>query len=157
MRFNDLVSGAILIAAALLVIILTLRFPEFPGQNYGPAVFPRLLAVLLILCGVMMMIRGLAAWRAGEPLADMPSWARDPANVVSALLVLGASLAYILVLDAVGFVPLTIVVLLVLFLWFRVRVPVAVVTALVAAFGVNWFFATLMRVPLPRGLMDWIL
>lgn len=157
MRFNDLVSGAILIAAALLVIILTLRFPEFPGQNYGPAVFPRLLAVLLILCGVMMMIRGLAAWRAGEPLADMPAWARDPANVVSALLVLGASLAYILVLDAVGFVPLTIVVLLVLFLWFKVRMPVAIVTALVAAFGVNWFFATLMRVPLPRGLMDWIL
>ncbi|AVO44008.1 tripartite tricarboxylate transporter TctB family protein [Phreatobacter cathodiphilus] len=157
MRFNDLVSGAMLIAAALLVIVLTSKFPDFPGQNYGPAVFPRLLAVLLILCGVMMMIRGFAAWRAGEPLADMPSWARDPANVVSALLVLGAALAYILVLDAVGFVPLTIVVLLVLFLWFKVRVPVAVVTALVAAFGVNWFFASLMRVPLPRGLMDWIL
>ncbi|MGQ3355062.1 MAG: tripartite tricarboxylate transporter TctB family protein [Phreatobacter sp.] len=157
MRFNDLVSGAMLIAAAVLVIILTLRFPEFPGQNYGPAVFPRLLAVLLILCGVLMMVRGYAAWRAGEPLADMPAWARDPANVVSALLVLGSALAYILVLDAIGFVPLTIVVLLVLFLWFRVRMPVAVVTALVAAFGVNWFFASLMRVPLPRGLMDWIL
>ncbi len=156
-RFNDLVSGTILIVAALFVIILTLRFPEFPGQNYGPAVFPRLLAVLLILCGLMMAIRGFAAWRAGDPLADIPSWARDPANVISALLVLGATLAYILVLDAIGFVPLTIVVLLVLFLWFRVGVPVAVVTALVAAFGVNWFFASLMRVPLPRGLMDWIL
>jgi putative tricarboxylic transport membrane protein len=156
-RFNDLVSGAILIAAALFVIGLTLKFPDFPGQNYGPAVFPRLLAVLLILCGVLLAIRGFAARRAGEPLADVPSWARDPANVVSALLVLGAALAYILVLDAVGFVPLTIVVLLVLFLWFKVRVPVAVLTALVAAFGVNWFFATLMRVPLPRGLMDWIL
>lgn len=157
MRFNDLVSGAILIVAAIVVILLTLRFPEFPGQNYGPAVFPRLLAGLLILCGLMMALRGFAAWRAGEPLAEMPSWARDPANIVSALLVLASALAYILVLDTVGFVPLTLVVLLVLFLWFKVRVPVAVVTALVAAFGVNWFFASLMRVPLPRGLMDWFL
>lgn len=157
MRFNDLVSGAILIAAALLVIVLTLKFPEFPGQNYGPAVFPRLLAVLTILCGALLMIRGYGAWRAGEALAEVPEWARDPANVISALLVLGAALAYIFILDAVGFVPLTIVVLLVLFLWFKVRVPVAVLTALVAAFGVNWFFASLMRVPLPRGLMDWFL
>ncbi len=157
MRFNDLVSGAIMIAAALLVIVLTLRFPEFPGQNYGPAVFPRLLSVLMILCGLLMVIRGYASWRAGAPLAEVPSWARDPVNVVSALLVLGSALAYIFILDAVGFVPLTLVVLLILFLWFKVRVPVAVVTALVAAFGINWFFASLMRVPLPRGLMDWFL
>jgi putative tricarboxylic transport membrane protein len=120
-------------------------------------VFPRLLSVLMILCGALLMIRGYGAWRAGEALAEVPEWARDPANVISALLVLGAALAYIFILDAVGFVPLTIVVLLVLFLWFRVRVPVAVLTALVAAFGVNWFFASLMRVPLPRGLMDWFL
>lgn len=157
MRFNDLVSGAILIAAALIVIVLTLRFPEFPGQNYGPAAFPRLLAALMILCGLMMVVRGYASWRAGAPLAEIPSWARDPANVVSALLVLGSALAYIFVLDAVGFVPLTLVVLLSLFLWFKVRVPIAAATSLVAAFGINWFFASLMRVPLPRGLMDWFL
>jgi putative tricarboxylic transport membrane protein len=156
-RFNDLVCGAVMIAAALFVIAMTFSFPPFPGQNYGPAVFPRLLASLLILCGALLMVRGLAAWRAGERLATLPEWARQPGNVVSALLVLASALAYIFVLDAVGFVPLTIVVLIVLFLWFRVRVPVAVVTALVAAFGVNWFFASLMRVPLPRGLMDWFL
>jgi putative tricarboxylic transport membrane protein len=156
-RFNDFVTGATMIVAALFVIAMTLSFPAFPGQNYGPAVFPRLLASLLILCGALLMIRGFAAWRAGEPLATLPEWARDPANVVSALLVLASALAYIFVLDAVGFVPLTVVVLIVLFLWFRVKVPVAVVTALVAAFGVNWFFASLMRVPLPRGLMDWFL
>lgn len=157
MRFNDLVSGAAMIAAAMAVIAMTFTFPAFPGQNYGPAVFPRLLAVLLILCGALLMVRGFAAWRGGDPLATPPEWARRPGNVVSALLVLASALAYIFVLDVVGFVPLTVVVLLVLFLWFRVRAPMAVVTALVAAFGVNWFFASLMRVPLPRGLMDWIL
>lgn len=156
-RFNDLVSGVILIAAALFVIVLTMSFPAFPGQNYGPAVFPRLLAGLLILCGTLLVIRGFAARQTGTPLVAMPEWARDPANVVSAVLVLGAALAYILLLDWVGFVPLTVVVLLVLFLWFRVRPPVAAITAFAAAFGINWFFASLMRVPLPRGLLDWVL
>jgi len=156
-RFNDLVSGATMVAAALFVIVMTLRFPEFPCQNYGPAVFPRVLASLLIVCGLLLMARGYAAVKAGERLVTMPEWARDPVNVISALFILAASLAYIFLLDAIGFVPLTIVVLMALFLWFRVKVPVAVVTALVAAFGVNWFFASLMRVPLPRGLMDWFL
>lgn len=157
MRFNDLVSGAAMIAAALFVIAMTFSFPDFPGQNYGPAVFPRLLACMLIICGVILMVRGYAAWRGGAALVTVPEWARAPGNIMSALLALGSALAYIVVLDAVGFVPLTVVVLLVLFFWFGVRAPVAVVTALVAAFGINWFFANLMRVPLPRGLMDWIL
>jgi len=156
-RFNDLVNGAVLIAAAIFVILMTRSFPEFPGQNYGPAVFPRLLAVLLALCGVLLVVRGYRARRAGEAIVIVPEWARDPVNVISAMLVLGATLAYIWTLDIVGFVPLTVIVLVGLFLWFKVRVPVALVTAVIAAFGVNWFFATLMRVPLPRGLMDWLL
>ena len=157
MRFNDLVCGAVLIATALCVIALTMSFPAFPGQNYGPAVFPRLLAVLLAVCGGLLMVRGLAAWRAGERLADLPEWAREPANVISALLIIAVALAYILLLDSIGFVPLTLVCLVILFLWFKVRAPIAIATSLIAAFGINWFFASLMRVPLPRGLMDWFL
>lgn len=157
MRVNDLVSGAVMIAAAVFVIAMTTTFPDFPGQNYGPAVFPRLLAALMILCGLVLVLRGYRDWRAGDPLFVRPDWARSASGTVSVLLILGAALAYILLVDRVGFVPLTIVLLLSLFLWFRVRLPVAVVTAVVAAFAVNWFFATMMRVPLPRGLMDLIL
>lgn len=157
MRVNDLVSGAVMIAVAAFVIAMTMTFPAFPGQNYGPAVFPRLLASLMILCGLVLVVRGYGEWWAGSPLFVRPDWARSASGVVSVLLILGAALAYILIVDRVGFVPLTIVLLLVLFLWFRVRLPVAVVTAVAAAFAVNWFFATMMRVPLPRGLMDLIL
>lgn len=157
MRVNDLVSGAVMIAAALFVIAMTTTFPDFPGQNYGPAVFPRLLAALMILCGLVLVARGFREWRAGGALFVRPEWARSTDGLVSVLLILGAALVYILLVDRIGFVPLTIAILLVLFLWFRVRLPVAVVTAAGAAFAVNWFFATLMRVPLPRGLMDLIL
>ncbi len=155
-RFNDLVTGATLIVAALFVIAMTLSFPAFPDRT----------TVRQSSRGCSRVAHplrysaddpGYGARRAGEALAEIPEWARDAANVISALLVLGAALAYIFLLDAVGFVPLTLVVLLVLFLWFRVRVPVAIATALVAAFGINWFFASLMRVPLPRGVMDWFL
>ncbi|WP_439573109.1 tripartite tricarboxylate transporter TctB family protein [Phreatobacter sp.] len=157
MRVNDLVSGAVMIAVALFVIAMTTTFPPFPGQNYGPAVFPRLLASLMIVCGLVLIARGYREWRAGGALFVRPEWAASTGGVISVLLILGSALAYILVVDRIGFVPLTITVLLILFLWFRVRLPVALVTAVVGAFAVNWFFASMMRVPLPRGLMDLIL
>jgi putative tricarboxylic transport membrane protein len=39
-------------------------------------------------------------------------------------------------------------------LWFRTRLLVALPVAACMTLLVHWFFAGLMRVPLPRGLMD---
>ena len=51
MRANDAVNGAILILFAAIMIALTASFPAFPGQKYGPSLFPRLLGAGLIICG----------------------------------------------------------------------------------------------------------
>ena len=45
----------------------------------------------------------------------------------------------------------------VLFLWFGVRPVTAVVVAVVMTGLVHWFFSSLMRVPLPRGVLDSVL
>jgi putative tricarboxylic transport membrane protein len=52
---------------------------------------------------------------------------------------------------------LAFLILCALFLWFKARPVIAVPVALVAAWVIHWFFATLMRVPLPRGLLDTVL
>jgi putative tricarboxylic transport membrane protein len=44
-----------------------------------------------------------------------------------------------------------------LFLWFRVRPALALVLAIVITGALQWFFGTMMRVPLPRGLFMQIL
>lgn len=151
MRLNDALLGAILIGFVGWIWWLTTFFPAFPGQDYGPNLFPRILAVGMGVCGLILVWRGLRA-RGGPVLLE--DWVREPARLLSFLAVPGAVLFYIFAADALGFIPTAFVILLVLFLWFRARPLVAVPVAAGMTLLVHWFFAGMMRVPLPRGLMD---
>ncbi len=157
MRANDTISGLVLIAVSTFMIYLTLDFPGFPGQKYGPALFPRLLGVGLIICGLLLVVRGISARRAGEAWVAFADWTREPWRVTSFLLVPLLVVVYILVSEQVGFIPVAFALLLLLFLWFRARIVVALPVAAIATWLIHWFFATLMRVPLPRGLLTNIL
>jgi putative tricarboxylic transport membrane protein len=67
LRANDILSGLALIVFSLAMITLTLTFPDFPGQKYGPSLFPRILGGGLILCGAALVRNGLAGQRTGAP------------------------------------------------------------------------------------------
>ncbi len=157
MRANDAVNGLILILLAVAMFAVTSTFPEFPGQPHGPALFPRVLASILIICGGLLTWRGLAARRAGERWVVLAPWTREPWRVVSFFLMLISLLVYILVGETVGFIPVAFGILLSLFLWFGVRMLTAVITAVIATLLIHWFFSTLLRVPLPRGWLDPVL
>ena len=66
-------------------------------------------------------------------------------------------LIYILASDAIGFIPIALVFLLALFVWLGVRPVPAILTAIVTTIAIHWFFSTMLRVPLPRGLLNAIL
>ncbi|MCL4764650.1 MAG: tripartite tricarboxylate transporter TctB family protein [Hyphomicrobiaceae bacterium] len=157
MRTNDTVTGLMLIALSGLMIYLTLDFPDFPGQKYGPSLFPRILASGLILCGAILIARGVSARRAGLPWIAFADWTRDPWRLASFLMLPALVVLYILVSEQVGFIPVAFAMLLFMFLWFRARLVVALPVAAAATWIVHWFFATMMRVPLPRGLLTDIL
>lgn len=151
MRLNDALLGAVLIGFAGWVWWLTGFFPRFPGQDYGPNLFPRILAAGIGLCGAALVLRGL---QARGPLITLEDWVRDPARLLSFLLLPGAVLFYIFSSDWLGFIPTAFALLLTLFLWFRARPVVALPVAAGMTLLMHWLFAGLMRVPLPRGLMD---
>jgi putative tricarboxylic transport membrane protein len=67
---QDLVAGASLLAVALFAIWAS--GPLAPGRlgAPGPGLFPRVLAVLLGLCGLLLLF--LAFVRSGEPLGRWP-------------------------------------------------------------------------------------
>ena len=48
MRFNDAVFGVVLLLAAVAVFAVARGFPGMPGQNFGPALFPDLIAAGLL-------------------------------------------------------------------------------------------------------------
>ncbi|WP_372619625.1 tripartite tricarboxylate transporter TctB family protein [Falsiroseomonas sp.] len=151
MRLNDALLGAVLLGFAGWVWWLTTFFPAFPGQDYGPNLFPRILAAGIGFCAFLLVLRGL---RERAPALTLAPWTRDPARLLSVVLMLGAVVFYILAADSLGFIPTAFLLLTALFLWFRTRVLVALPVAAGVTFLVHWFFAGLMRVPLPRGLMD---
>lgn len=157
MRANDAINGLILVLLSVAMIALTSSFPDFPGQPYGPSLFPRVLGTLLTICGGLLIWRGLAARRTGARWVDMAPWTREPWRVGSFFLMLVSLLVYILFSETIGFIPVAFVILIALFLWFGVRPLTAIVTAVVATLLIHWFFATMLRVPLPRGLLDRIL
>jgi putative tricarboxylic transport membrane protein len=150
-RTNDTIAGALLIALAALLLALTLNIPPFPGQKYGPSLFPRLLGAGLILCGALLILRGRRERRPGLVIAG---WAGERWRVVSFALVPAVPMIAILGWERIGFVPLTLVSLGGLFVWFRVRPATAVITAIVATVLLQIFFGKLLRVPLPLG---WLL
>ncbi len=157
MRANDAISGAVLIVLSLAMIAYTFTFPAFPGQRFGPSLFPRLLGGGLIICGSLLMWRGLKEHAGKTPWLTVSPLLREPWRLVSFLLVIGLTLLYIFAAEQIGFLPIAFLMLLVLFVWFRVRFVVALPTAAATVWVVHWFFSSLMRVPLPRGLLTNIL
>jgi putative tricarboxylic transport membrane protein len=157
MRANDAITGLLLIGLAAFMIYLTLGFPLMPGQDYGPALFPRILGAGLILCAVLLVVRGLGERAGGAPWLKLAPWTRDPWRIASFGLVLALIIAYVLLSEAIGFIITAFVLLLTLFLWFRARPLPALLTAAAATWGIHWFFATMLRVPLPRGLLNTVL
>lgn len=157
MRANDAIAGLVLIILSAVMIALTASFPEFPGQKYGPSLFPRILGAGLIVCGGVLMWKGLLARRVGARWIEFADWTREPHRLATFGLVIVLLLAYIFLAETIGFIPLALVFLAVLFLWLGVKPWVAIVTAIVSTLVMYWFFASMLRVPLPRGWLNSIL
>lgn len=150
------------IGVVLIFVALQAPRPNIP-MVIGPHVWPICILILLIACAVPLLL-----WRRGGetkevPLASPPltagaagesSWYAKPA--MAALLTVAGLLVYTLLLEALGFLLCTI--LLVLYQtrviqqghWVR-NVATAVIFSLVLYFGMT----KLLSVKLPVGLLGW--
>ena len=154
MKVNDAVIGACLIALAIAILVHIQAYPLIPGQKYGPALFPGVIAVGLIGCGLLLVRRGV---RAGRPLVAFASWMRDPSLVTNFLAICIVLVFYIAAVGTLGFIPTATVCLVALFLKLRVRVLPAIVVALAATLVIHTLFYKLLRVPLPWGVLEPVL
>ena len=101
MKISDTVVGAGFVAAGALIFTATLTYPSLEGGHPGPALFPRLLAWLMAGFGGFLSLKGLRA----RDVSDAVAWRslhRNP-GFLNALVVLGGVLAYVLLVERVGF------------------------------------------------------
>ena len=153
MRFNDAVFGVILIGFAIAVIGYTTTFPRLHGQDYGPDLFPNIIASGLALCGVLLIARGVAERRT-MPLVQLGEWANDRGIVVNVALLIGAMVFYILFSDWLGFVITSLLILTVLLVRLGSSLITSIIVAIVTTLVIHSIFAKILLVPLPWGVLQ---
>lgn len=154
MRVSDLVLGLLFLVGAAALFAAASALPPIPGQKYGADVFPILTAAGLAACGFVLTV---GAIRAGPfPLVEA-TWVRAPGSSFRAAATIVLVVAYIVLAPLLGFVATATGVLLGLFLLVRVRPGVAAPVALGSALAIYLSFNQLLRVPLPRGLVEGLL
>ena len=144
-------TGAALAALGGIVLWHIQGYPAMPGQKFGPAWFPGLIAAGLIACGALLAVHGL---RTSAPLVALPAWIRSARPVAGVASVIAGLLFYVFAADALGFY---LTALLILVVWmrllgasWRVTVPVAIVATVV----IHLSFYKLLRIPLPWGVFE---
>jgi putative tricarboxylic transport membrane protein len=152
MRFNDAISGAVLLLIAIAIGVDIQSFPKIPGQNIGPGAFPGLLAVLLAGCAITLIVRGLRE-RATQGWFVPGAWLRSPRHLRQFAVTVGGLLFYIAVSDRLGFIPSALAVLCAMFATLGVRARLIVPIALVVVLVIHTVFYKGLRVPLPWGVL----
>jgi putative tricarboxylic transport membrane protein len=122
-----------------------------PGQRFGPAWFPGLIASGLGLCGFFLVLSGV---RQHGPWLALPDWVNQRRPLLGVGSVIAGLLFYILAADALGF-HITGIVLLTF--WMRILGAswrMAAVAAVVATIAIHLSFYKMLRIPLPWGLFE---
>lgn len=151
MRFNDAVLGVVLLAFSVAVGLWSQRFPAIPGQEYGAAVFPTVVAVAMAGCSMVLIVSGL---RQGGAALAFEGWAQDRRGFVRIVLMIASVVFYIVAAKPLGFIPTMTLVLILDLRLLKVGWLPAAVIALAMAFLLQWSFGDLLHVPLPWGILS---
>jgi putative tricarboxylic transport membrane protein len=152
MKFNDAISGLLLLLLAVAVLVNVSSFPTIPGQNIGPGAFPGLLAWLLLLCSVLLIVRAFRS-SVRTPLVEMGAWMRSPYHLRNFFITTGCLLFYILASDFLGFLICAFAILCTMFWALQVRARLIVPIALGVTLLIHTIFYKGLRVPLPWGIL----
>jgi putative tricarboxylic transport membrane protein len=152
MRVSNTAIGLVLIIFASAVLIHVQGFPSLDNGYPGPALFPEVLAVLFIFCGIGLIIRGV---RQREKILKFDLGNITLAGWLNIAFVLGTVLCYILFAEYVGFLIFSFVILMILMKWLKVKMLPSLVTSIIVTLSIYILFAKVLLVPLPWGLWGW--
>jgi hypothetical protein len=151
MRFSDTMLGILLLVLGLVVGTYSQSFPVIPGQRYGAAAFPTAIAIGFAACGLILLVWGLRS--APSQLVTRTEWTRKPGALPAVLVTMVCVTAYIVLSRSLGFVPITTLILVVLFRMLRVPWWQTALYAFGAPLLIDFVFRSLLLVPLPFGIM----
>jgi putative tricarboxylic transport membrane protein len=156
MKANTSLLGLLMLVAGAAVLFSSWSFSPLPNQSFGSDTMPRLVGIFGLAVGLALVVQ---AWKAGEraPRLEVGDWAVDPRRLGTIATALLGVVAYILLSDALGFLPVAFLLLLCLMLLRRTNPILAIIVALIGALAVQQAFGRLLLVPLPRsGFLEFL-
>lgn len=150
-----LLSYVALLAASAGLFLEASTIPTSRFEVLGAGAFPMLVhgALILLLTGsIIGSLRKIPADAYGRFAADVVAWGKAKRLVFVVFAGLGL---YVAVMPVIGYTSSTFLFLITLLVTLapktRTALVVALVLALVFSFGLNWLFAEVFNVFLPRG------
>ncbi len=153
MKINDALIGLMLAVFSVLIFSAAQSFPPIPGQNFGASLFPELIGIGMLICSILLIVQGIKNRATDTPMA-MPAWLKSKTSVLRFLLIPASLVFYFVAAEFLGFLVSASMLLIVLFLAFGVRWPIAVAVALVGTFVIHFAFYSVLMVPLPWGVLE---
>jgi putative tricarboxylic transport membrane protein len=155
-RINDALFGAALLLLAATILVMARSFPEMPGQDYGPNLFPSIAGVGFGLCGAVLLFRGVPRLRA-EGIVHVSEWAHGWGGLVDVALIVGGLVLWMLVWNVTGFMLGGTLYATALMVRFRGKPLSSFLVALVMVIIIDFAFRRLLLVPLPLGPLTGII
>lgn len=150
MTLPDRIGGLVLVALGVAVVIASLRLPSIPGQPIGPAVFPMVLGAALCLSGLVIAVR---PQRQTIPQSDQLA----SFSIMGALHLLSPVAILLLgyfIMASLGFLLTGFLIVFITSLLLRGSVIGSLLLSVVMTVLIYTIFASLLRVPLPPGILS---
>lgn len=145
----DILFGIIFAIFGAWIFLQALTFPNLKGGYPGPGLFPQLLGILLVLSGLGIAVNAAIQRALPQPRALFQPPYREKIN---ALLVVLAVIAYILLVDTVGFIPIALVIMIGLMLRTGVSLSWSLIVGIGVTIAIYVLFNRILHVPLPSGI-----
>ncbi len=151
-RQANSISGFFLMAIAVGMGIFAQSLPTTKTEGFaGPSFMPTLLSITLAACaaGIIFQARSIPTE------VRMPGWTgADLSSAIRIAVVAGATAAYNLLLEPVGYLLVTLGYLLFLLWYMKVSWRLNLIISLVGTFGTYALFVIWLKVVLPMGLIE---
>ena len=150
MKVPDIAGGAVGVAIGAYVIIQSAKMPPDHIMKIGPAFFPSILAIGLIVFSVYLAVAGaLTKKEGGFERIDFRRF-----GIWRAVISLGISAVYAVALKPLGFIPASILFIAALMVLLGAKKPLVIVfVSIGATAGVYLVFSILLVISLPVGVM----
>lgn len=157
MRLPDRVTGLFLVGLGAAAAYGGWKLPPVPGQPVGPNVFPLVIGIGLLLCGLAIAFGIGHSFEEEEEIVPFEGGAAPAPQGklygLRALLPPALLLFYVVVADRVGFILTAAIIVYVTATALGARWKLALPLTIGAPIVIHLIFSKLLRVPLPIGLL----